>query len=235
MATKIVKTTKPIKTNKTVKSSSAKISVFKTEVPQKLISQAIHVYQANSHRTPSKVKTRGEIKASTRKIWKQKGTGRARHGALSAPIFVGGGIAHGPKGVLANPKSLNKKMKTLSLAGILSIYQKDNRLSLVKLPTAKASLKTKDAIKIFPAEALKKSFTLVYTQLSTEQLRGFRNIKNLSLILVSQLNTFKVAQSNNIFFTAEALDEITTKLKPVLNRKNKKKAESKQTTKIKLK
>jgi len=209
MATTTVKTTK--------------ISVFKTEVPMELISQAIHVYQANTHRTPSKVKTRGEIRASTRKIWKQKGTGRARHGALSAPIFVGGGIAHGPKGVLANPKSLTKKMKTLSLAGILSLYQKDNRLALVKIPLAKTGLKTKDAIKIFPAEALKKSFTLVYTQLSPEQLRGFKNIKNLSFIPVSQLNTFKVAQSNRIFFTSEALDEITAKLKPVLNRKNKNK------------
>ena len=209
MATTIVKTTK--------------ISVFKTEVPMELISQAIHVYQANTHRTPSKVKTRGEIRASTRKIWKQKGTGRARHGALSAPIFVGGGIAHGPKGILANPKSLTKKMKTLSLAGILSLYQKDNRLALVKIPLAKTGLKTKDAIKIFPAEVLKKSFTLVYTQLSPEQLRGFKNIKNLSFIPVSQLNTFKVAQSNRIFFTSEALDEITAKLKPVLNRKNKNK------------
>lgn len=209
MATTTVKTTK--------------ISVFKTEVPMELISQAIHVYQANTHRTPSKVKTRGEIRASTRKIWKQKGTGRARHGALSAPIFVGGGIAHGPKGVLANPKSLTKKMKTLSLAGILSLYQKDNRLALVKIPLAKTGLKTKDAIKIFPAEVLKKSFTLVYTQLSPEQLRGFKNIKNLSFIPVSQLNTFKVAQSNRIFFTSEALDEITAKLKPVLNRKNKNK------------
>lgn len=235
MATAKVKTTKPAKTNKTVKASSTKISVFKTEVPQELISQAIHVYQANSHRTPSKVKTRGEIKASTRKIWKQKGTGRARHGALSAPIFVGGGIAHGPKGVLANPKSLTKKMKTLSLAGILSLYQKENRLALVKLPTSKTNLKTKDAIKIFPAEALKKSFTLVYTKLSPEQLRGFRNINNLSLILVSQLNTFKVAQSNNIFFTPEALDELTAKLKPVINRKNKEKEENNKATKNKTK
>lgn len=200
---------------------NTKISIFKTEVPLELISQAIHVYQANTHRTPSKVKTRGEIRASTRKIWKQKGTGRARHGALSAPIFVGGGIAHGPKGVLANPKSLTRKMKTLSLAGVLSLYQKDNRLALIKIPPAKTGLKTKDAIKIFPTEALKKSFTLVYTKLSPQQLRGFRNIKNLSFILVSQLNTFKVAQSNHLFFTSEALDEIAAKLKPVLNRKNK--------------
>ena len=235
MATIKVKTTKPVKTSKTIKASSTKISVFKTEVPQELISQAIHVYQANSHRTPSKVKTRGEIKASTRKLWKQKGTGRARHGALSAPIFVGGGIAHGPKGVLANPKSLTKKMKTLSFAGVLSLYQKDNRLALVKLPATKTSLKTKDAIKIFPAEALKKSFTLVYTKLSPEQFRGFRNIKNLTLIPVSQLNTFKVAQSNNIFFTSEALDELAAKLKPILNRKKKEKIKTKKTTKNKTK
>ncbi len=224
------------KNTKVVKSSSNKISVFKSEVPAELISQAIHVYQANTHRTPSKVKTRGQIRASTRKIWKQKGTGRARHGALSAPIFVGGGIAHGPKGVLANPKSLTKKMKTLSLAGILSLYQKENRLALVKVPSSKDGLKTKDAVGIFPPEILGKSFTLAYAKLTPEQLRGFRNIKNLSLILVSQLNTFKVAQSNRLFFTSEALEEITTKLKPILNRKKKDKKENKEKiTKNKLK
>jgi len=212
----------------TTTAKTTKISIFKTEVPTELISQAIHVYQANTHRTPSKVKTRGQIRASTRKIWKQKGTGRARHGALSAPIFVGGGIAHGPKGVLANPKSLTKKMKTLSLAGILSLYQKDNRLALVKVPSSKNILKTKDAISIFPTEALEKSFTLIYSKLTPEQLRGFKNIKNLSLILVSQLNTFKVAQSNRLFFTPEALEEITTKLKPILNRKKKDKKENKE-------
>ena len=193
-----------------------------------LISQAIRVYQANSHRTPSKVKTRGEIKASTRKIWKQKGTGRARHGALSAPIFVGGGIAHGPKGVLANPKALTKKMKTLSLAGVLSLYQKDNRLSLIKVPVAKDGLKTKDAVKLFPAEALEKSFTLAYSKLTPAQIRGFRNIAKLNLIHISQLNAFNVAQSNKLFFTETSLKEISTKLKPVLNRKNKLKKDTKK-------
>jgi len=209
-------------TSKTTQNTASNITVFKADVPLELISQAIHVYRSNSHRTPSVVKTRGQIKASTRKIWKQKGTGRARHGALSAPIFVGGGIAHGPKGVLARPKTLTKKMKNLSLAGILSLYQKDKQLTLIKLPTSKKSLKTKEAIKLFPPQVFDQSFALVYSKLSPELLRGFRNIAHLSLIPVSQLNTLKVAQSQHLFFTQPALDQLTNRLKTYLNRKSKK-------------
>ena len=65
-----------------------------------LLAQAIRVYGSNSHQKTSKVKTRGEVDGSTRKIYRQKGTGNARHGAKYAPIFVGGGIAHGPTGIL---------------------------------------------------------------------------------------------------------------------------------------
>lgn len=212
-------TTKKTTTSKAAKTTTSSINAFKAEVPLELISQAIHVYRSNSHRTPSVVKTRGQIKASTRKIWKQKGTGRARHGALSAPIFVGGGIAHGPKGVLAQPKALTKKMKNLSLTGILSLYQKDKHLTLIKLPAGKKSLKTKEAIKLFSPQVFDQSFALVYSQLTPEILRGFRNIARLTLIHVSQLNTFKVAQSQHLFITQPALDQLTTRLKPYLNRK----------------
>ena len=64
-----------------------------------LLAQAIRVYQSNSHQKTSAVKTRGEVVGSTKKIYRQKGTGNARHGAKYAPVFVGGGIAHGPKAI----------------------------------------------------------------------------------------------------------------------------------------
>src|SRR3990167_6881084 len=84
---------------------------LEAKVNMKLLAQAIRVYEDRSHPGLSQVKTRGEVKISTRKIYKQKGTGYARHGAKSAPIFVGGGIAHGPKGIkrkLALPKKKKK-------------------------------------------------------------------------------------------------------------------------------
>src|SRR3989338_4775942 len=71
--------------------------IFAVTVSPKLIAQAARVYSANQRQSSAKTKTRGEVTGSRRKVWRQKGTGRARHGDRYAPIFVGGGIAHGPR------------------------------------------------------------------------------------------------------------------------------------------
>src|SRR3989339_658705 len=133
-------------TKKVTTTTSQDLSIFSLEVSPSLLAQAIHVYQENSHRGVSKTKTRGEINATKKKVYKQKGTGNARHGAKSAPIFVGGGVVFGPTGLKSAPKSLNQKMKVKALAGILSLYQKENRLSLVSATEIKET-STKSAQK----------------------------------------------------------------------------------------
>jgi len=87
MATKKVQTT-----------SLQDLSVFNLEVSPALLTQAIYVYQENTHIGTSKVKTRGEVDLTKKKVYKQKGTGNARHGSKSAPIYVGGGVVFGPRG-----------------------------------------------------------------------------------------------------------------------------------------
>ena len=82
----------------------------------KLLAQALRVYESNAHQKTHKVKTRGEVVGSTRKIYRQKGTGNARHGAKYAPMFVGGGIAHGPTGVRPDNMVLPKRMRRRALA-----------------------------------------------------------------------------------------------------------------------
>ena len=107
-----------------------------------LLAQAIKVYESRSHFGLSKTKTRGEVTASTRKIYRQKGTGRARHGALSAPIFVGGGKAHGPKGEkreLSLPKKMRRKVLKIALG--LKVRNDD----LVIIDGISALKKTKEA------------------------------------------------------------------------------------------
>src|SRR4030067_2701068 len=71
---------------------------FKAKANPALVTQALRIYQSNQRQVTRKVKTRGEIDRTTQKVWRQKGTGRARHGSRRAPIFVGGGVAHGPTG-----------------------------------------------------------------------------------------------------------------------------------------
>src|SRR3989344_1873864 len=93
--------------------------IFGQEVNTKLLAQAMRVYMTNLKKFTASTKTRGEVRGSTAKIYRQKGTGRARHGAITAPIFVGGGIVFGPK-----PRKvvldLPKKMKKAALLAALS-------------------------------------------------------------------------------------------------------------------
>jgi len=104
--------------------------IFGIETSSELIAQAVRVYLANQRTARAKTKTRGGTGGSGRKIWRQKGTGRARHGDKQAPIFVGGGIAHGPKGVLKR-LMITKKMRRKALLGVLSEKVKEKRLLVV--------------------------------------------------------------------------------------------------------
>src|SRR3989337_4392523 len=95
--------------NKKVDTMTLPKEIFGLPDNPNLMAQAIRVYLANQHQGSKKTLTRGEVNRTTAKVWKQKGTGRARHGSRKAPIFVGGGIAHGPRGVTAASLKLTKK------------------------------------------------------------------------------------------------------------------------------
>ena len=101
--------------------------VFAATENKSLLAQAVRVYLVNQRQGNVKVKTRSEVIGSTRKIYRQKGTGKARHGAIKAPIFVGGGVAHGPKQKEYNLK-FNKKEKKLALYGALSSKLKEKKI-----------------------------------------------------------------------------------------------------------
>ncbi|KKS94498.1 MAG: 50S ribosomal protein L4 [Candidatus Collierbacteria bacterium GW2011_GWB1_44_6] len=190
-----------------ITTAQSDLSVFSLEVKPSLITQAIHVYQENSHRGVSKTKTRGEINATKKKVYKQKGTGNARHGAQSSPIYVGGGVPFGPTGLKSAPKSLNQKMKVRALSGILTIYQKENRLSLVNTSEIKQS--TKSAQKVLG----KDQASLVFFGENPEVLKAVSNLENISLLSARRLNVFSVAQSPKIYLTNSAYDHLITRLK----------------------
>src|SRR3989344_8251049 len=101
--------------------------VFAVSVNKSLLTQAVRVYLVNQRQGNVKVKTRSEVIGSTRKIYRQKGPGKARHGAIKAPIFVGGGVAHGPKQKNYNLK-FNKKEKKIALFAALSEKLKEKKI-----------------------------------------------------------------------------------------------------------
>ncbi len=192
--------------------SKKTITSFHRSVSKQLLAQVFYVYQSNSHQNTSKVKTRGEVVASKRKIYKQKGTGRARHGALSAPIFVGGGVVHGPNGIQAKRKKLTAKMKKIALLGALSILQEKKLLDLFTPPTGK-QVKTKQVLKALPKKLENQSVTLVQHQFSTSLLKAFNNLKHIKIIPANQLNAYHVLQAQHLLFTPSALKYIENKLK----------------------
>ena len=201
-------------TKKLATTSQPDISIFNHTVSPSLLSQAIYVYQENSHIGTSKVKTRGEIDLTKRKVYKQKGTGNARHGAKSAPIFVGGGVVFGPRGLKLKPKSLNKKMKLKALLGALSLYQKENRLSLFDLSTIKNN-SSKLAAKALGTEKL----GLVQFHEEPLSLKAIANLENVTLLSANRLNVCKLVTCPKIFITPSALIHLTDRLKSVLTNK----------------
>lgn len=163
-----------------------------------LLTQAIRVYEDRSHTGVSKTKTRGEITARKGKVWKQKGTGRARHGARSAPIFVGGGKAHGPKSekrTLNLPKKMKRKAYKIALTRLVNA----GRVVVVNGINFK---KTKEA-EVLIEKIVKKEFkkdlpNKILVALDTKNMeakRAFSNVENVKFSNYQTLNAYK------LFFT----------------------------------
>ncbi|MBI3380022.1 50S ribosomal protein L4 [Candidatus Gottesmanbacteria bacterium] len=183
--------------------------IFAVKGSNHLLAQAVRVYQANKRLGTHDSKTRSEVVGSTRKIYRQKGTGRARHGSITAPIFVGGGVAHGP-----HPRdyslTLPQKMKKAALFAVLSDKLHNGSLKVVR-GFEKIALKTKimnetlNNLK-FNEETKKKENILLIT---SENLKNIilsgRNIDNLTIENVKLLNTLKVISHRNLLLMEEAV------------------------------
>lgn len=195
-------------TKKTTTANKSDFAIFSQEVSPSLLTQAIHIYQENSHRGVSKTKTRGEINATKHKAYKQKGTGNARHGAKSSPIYVGGGVAFGPTGYKTSPMSFNQKMKVKALIGILSLYNKEDRLSKVDA-TELTSSSTKKALELFGKEKI----SVVHFDETPEFLNSISNLENITFYSARRLNVYHVALSPKLVFTESALQHLVKRLK----------------------
>jgi len=183
--------------------------IFWAKVNKSLLAQALRVYLNNLKAHYSHTKTRGEVKGSTRKIYSQKGTGRARHGAKTAPIFVGGGIALGPKFrkvILALPK----KMKKSALVSALSQKMSEQEVLGVS-GLDKASGKTKQVIKLI--EKFNKKSLLITTDGKDDLIqRACGNLKGVDVLSADQLNAWEVISHQTLILTKEAVEKLTNRI-----------------------
>ncbi|MBI5613463.1 50S ribosomal protein L4 [Candidatus Gottesmanbacteria bacterium] len=185
-------------------------AVFGVRVPQSLLAQAVRVHLSNQRSGSASTKGRGEVEGSTRKIYKQKGTGNARHGGIRAPIFVGGGIAFGPK-----PHSFRLKfpdsMKKQSLRGALSMKHAQHELFVVE-ESKKLPQKTREMASLFDALGIVGKTLFVTPKSSYETVRAVRNIQDIDVIGAEDVNTYVLLSHKTIVCTKDAIMSITQRL-----------------------
>lgn len=183
---------------------SLSVKVFGITAPENIMAQAVRVYLSNQRKAHAKTKNRSEVVMTTAKMYKQKGTGRARHGSYSAPVFVGGAIAHGPRGKQNYEMKMPEKMKRMALLGTLT--QKAKSLIVI---TGKSSGKTKEAenfIKIAKLEG--KTVLIVASKGDKELIQAWKNLHKVTILQPNQLNTYAVIKPTQLIMTEEAVAEI---------------------------
>jgi len=182
--------------------------IFEVKINPDLIAQALRTYTSNQHQRSSVVKTRGEVKRTKAKVWRQKGTGRARHGSRNAPIFVGGGVAHGPK---VDPKArlkLSKKMRILALTSALSTKVKDI-LAVENLDSIKPKTKSAQTLlsKIVDYKhTLKDRILIVLPESQKNTLLSFRNLPGVEITQANRINIYEIIKSKKIILDPNSLE-----------------------------
>ncbi len=193
---------------KVVESINLSGMIFGAKVNPSLMSQAVRVYLANQRSGSATTKSRGEVSLTTAKAWRQKGTGRARHGARSAPIFVGGGVAHGPK-AKDYSLSLSKKMRRLALFSALTTKLADKEIKIVS-GLEKLMPKTKEMANVLQNIAVdtKKQRVLLVVadgEAAKSIIRISRNIDGVTYMPATQISTYDVLNSKAVVFAKDAV------------------------------
>lgn len=180
-------------------------SLFAQPVNRQALYEAVRNYLANQRQGTHDTKTRAEVNKSGAKLFRQKGTGRARAGGVTSPTRVGGGVAFGP-----HPRdysyTLPRKIKRAALKSALTDRAENARVNVVEGLDYKAP-KTSTAAALLSAMQLEGRHTLVVLAADNEALyKSFRNIQGVRVLRASELNAYTILWADNLVFTAEALN-----------------------------
>lgn len=183
------------------------------EISHELLHQAYNAYLSNGRTNLAVTKTRGLVRGSGRKPWRQKGTGRARVGSRRTPVWRGGGIVFGPTGEENYTKRLNTQAKRSAIRQALSLAATENRISIIEDINLKQS-KTSELVKLLDKVGAK-GYTLVVAQdLSNELKLASRNLPDVKAVQSKYVNVARVLDADSLVITKQALDEIVDWLKP---------------------
>ena len=182
--------------------------IFSAKINKKLINTVLYKTNANYKGRHAKTKQQNEVSGPTSKIYAQKGTGGARHASKKAPIFVGGGIAHGPKGELAYKKrKLNKSEKKLSVASLIT-EKNVNKNLLIFNDFSKAIKKTKEMNLIIKKFEIKNSLIILDKNSKNNIEKSIRNIPNIKVTDINHFSAFDIVKFKKIVFTESSIKEL---------------------------
>ena len=173
--------------------------IFSAKINSKLVSSVLYKTNANYKGRHAKTKQQNEVSGPTSKIYAQKGTGGARHASRKAPIFVGGGIAHGPKGELAYKKrKLNKNEKKLSVASLIT--EKNNNKNLLILNDFESEIKkTKEMNAIIQKLEITHSLIILDKSSKEKVEKSARNIPNVKVTDINHFSSYDISNLKKLF------------------------------------
>ena len=182
--------------------------IFSAKINQKLVASVLYKTNANYKGRHAKTKQQNEVKGPTSKIYAQKGTGGARHASRKAPIFVGGGIAHGPKGELAYKKrKLNKNEKKQSVASLIT--EKNNNKNLLILNDFNSEIKkTKEMNSIINRLEISNSLIILDKNSKDKIEKSVRNIPNVKVTDVNHFSAYDIIKFKKVVFTESSVKEL---------------------------
>ena len=187
--------------------------IFSAKINHRLVNQVLYKTNANYKGRHAKTKQQNEVSGPTSKIYAQKGTGNARHASRKAPIFVGGGIAHGPKGELSYKKrKLNKSEKKQSIASLITEKIKNNKL-LVFSDFISDIKKTKEMDIIIKKFQITNSLIILDKNSKNKIEKSIRNIPNVKATDINHFSAFDLIKFDKVVFTESSVKELEKRYK----------------------
>ena len=182
--------------------------IFSAKINKSLVSSVLYKTNSNFKGRHAKTKQQNEVKGSTSKIYAQKGTGNARHASRKAPIFVGGGVAHGPKGELAYKKrKLNKTEKKLSISSLIT--EKNNLKNLLVLADFKDKIKkTKEISNLLNKFSIIDALIILDKPSKDNIYKAIRNIPNIKVTDINHFSAFDIVKYKKIVFSETSVKEL---------------------------
>ncbi len=179
--------------------------LFDQKASGQVLAQAVRVYLGNQRKASAKTKTRSDVNKTTAKMFKQKGTGNARHGSYAAPIFVGGGVAHGPSGEQNYSRTLPKAMFRKAILGALTERAEKKSVWLLE-GAADLTGKTKEVAGLEVGSGV-----VVVTGKQKNVTRAFRNLEGIEVVETDRVHPYHILAKRKLIITTEAVEELIKK------------------------